>query len=255
MNDREIIRNAIDYIQILFKDAADGHDANHSLRVYYTAVSIAEKHKECDVLTVALAAILHDVDDHKLFNTENNANARIFLAENGVDEVMTEIICDIINAVSFSQNRDKKPETIEAMIVQDADRLDAMGAIGIARTFAYGGKNGRPLESSVQHFHDKLLLLKDMMNTKEARRIAEERHAFLEAFLFEIESEMMKKPASGKRLEAGKDIEVEAKTDSPVVRLVDENDYMARLLNGKKSADGKSYKVVEIDGVKRIIKE
>ena len=99
-------------------------------------------------------------------------------------------ICEAINSVSFSKNRDKRPATPEGRIVQDADRLDALGAVGIARTFAYGGEHGRPLEESVQHFYDKLLLLKDGMHTAEAKRIAQERHTFLADFLHRIEKEM-----------------------------------------------------------------
>ena len=92
-------------------------------------------------------------------------------------------ICADINGVSFSQNKGRRPDTLEGQIVQDADRLDAIGAVGIARTFAYGGKHGRPLDSSIQHFYDKLLLLRETMNTAAARRMAEERHAFMESFL------------------------------------------------------------------------
>ncbi len=103
--------------------------------------------------------------------------------------VIWTITCKIINAVSFSKNKGKHPETIEGRIVQDADRLDALGAIGIARTFAYGGKHDRSLDSSIEHFHEKLFLLKDMMNTKEAREMAESRHAFMEQFLNEYEDE------------------------------------------------------------------
>ena len=99
------------------------------------------------------------------------------------------MICEVINGVSFSRNQGRTPETIEGRIVQDADRLDALGAIGVARTFAYGGKHGRPLQDSVNHFHEKLLRLKDMMNTETGRRLAEERHRFLEAFLREYEEE------------------------------------------------------------------
>ena len=100
-----------------------------------------------------------------------------------------EWIVDIINGVSFSHNKDKVPETLEGKIVQDADRLDAIGAIGIARTFAYGGKHDRSLEDSLKHFDDKLLLLKDLMNTEAAADIASERHAFMEAFLNEYRKE------------------------------------------------------------------
>ena len=98
------------------------------------------------------------------------------------------------SALSLTQCRSaktgKRPESLEGQIVQDADRLDAIGAIGIARTFAFGGKNGRSIESSLQHFHDKLLLLKDEMNTEEAKRIAEIRHSYMEGFLTEMQEEM-----------------------------------------------------------------
>ena len=178
-----VVDNAIAYIEELFRGNAGGHDAAHTLRVYRNAMKIAEKEPGCDVETAALAALLHDTDDHKLFATENNANARAFLAENGATDGETERICAVINAVSFSKNRGRVPETLEAKVVQDADRLDAIGAIGIARTFAYGGEHGRSLDESVQHFYDKLLLLKDLMNTEAGKALAEERDAFLEEFL------------------------------------------------------------------------
>ena len=180
---------AIEYVRALFSGNADGHGADHTLRVYRNAMLIADREPGCDREITALAALLHDADDHKLFSTENNANARAFLAENGVPAERTERICEVINAVSFSQNRGRIPGTLEGKIVQDADRLDAMGAVGIARTFAYGGKHGRPLEGSVRHFYDKLLLLKDLMNTETGRQLAEGRHAFLEAFLRELDEE------------------------------------------------------------------
>lgn len=107
-----------------------------------------------------------------------------------IENETVEFICEVINGVSFSRNKGKHPESVEGKIVQDADRLDAIGAIGIARTFAYGGEKGRSLESSLQHFSDKLLLLKDEMNTEEAKRIAEIRHAYMQGFLTEIYEEM-----------------------------------------------------------------
>ena len=183
MNNEILISNAMEYVSKLLGDNSGGHDAAHSLRVYKNALEIAESEPGCNMTVVSLAALLHDVDDHKLFNHENNENARSFLAENDVSDELIEEICITINSVSFSKNRGKKPETLEGKIVQDADRLDAMGAIGIARTFAYGGEHGRSIEESVMHFHEKLLLLKDGMNTESARRIAESRHAFLEEFL------------------------------------------------------------------------
>lgn len=188
MNDA-IITAAIDFIKGLFRGNSGGHDAEHSLRVYRNALRIAEGEPDCDMEIVALAALLHDADDHKLFHTENNANARSFLTAQKVDPEKIERICEAINAVSFSQNRGKRPETLEGKIVQDADRLDALGAIGIARTFAYGGEHGRSLDESVAHFHEKLLLLKNELNTETARRLAEPRHAFLEWFLEEFEKE------------------------------------------------------------------
>ena len=113
----------------------------------------------------------------------------MFLKQNGVNQDEAEQICRIINSVSFSKNRGKIPPSIEAKIVQDADRLDAIGAVGIARTFAFGGRSGRALELFIQHFHDKLLLLKNEMNTAAARKIAESRHSFMEEFLAEFDRE------------------------------------------------------------------
>ena len=180
---QQIIDAAKEYIRKLFAENADGHGPEHALRVYRSALLIAETEPEADKQIVALGALLHDADDHKLFHTENNANARRFLEEQGVAQETEDRICEAINAVSFSQNKGKRPGTIEGQIIQDADRLDAIGAVGIARTFAYGGKHGRTPEASIAHFHEKLLLLKDLMNTEQAKALAEERHAFMEAFL------------------------------------------------------------------------
>ena len=192
---------AIEYITDIFRGNADGHDLNHSIRVYKNAMFITEKYPNADRLVVALAALLHDVDDHKLFNTENNENARRFLEmymkadakDNDIEYINAEKIekiCTVINSVSFSKNKGIRPDLIEGCIVQDADRLDALGAIGIARTFAYGGKHGRSIEESVEHFYEKLLLLKDQMNTEEAKRIAEERHEFLVQYIEELKKEI-----------------------------------------------------------------
>ena len=185
----QLIQKAKEYIAVLFEGCSDGHDLNHSLRVYANAMKIAENEPSCDLEVVALAALLHDADDHKLFDTKDNYNARRFLSECGIAEEKIPLICNVINSVSFSKNRGKKPTSLEGKIVQDADRLDAMGAVGIARTFAYGGKHGRPLEGGIEHFHEKLLLLKDEMNTVTARRMAESRHEFLEEFVSRFEEE------------------------------------------------------------------
>ena len=180
---------ATDYIRDLFAENADGHGFDHSMRVYRNALLIAESEPSADRFIISLSALLHDADDYKLFQTENNANARCFLEEQGLDAVTIDRIVTAINSVSFSKNRGKRPETIEGQIVQGADRLDAIGAVGIARTFAFGAKHGRALESSIGHFYEKLLLLKDMMNTDKAKEMATARHAFMESFLQEWERE------------------------------------------------------------------
>ena len=186
---QQITDAAVCYIRNLFAENADGHGFDHSMRVYRNALRIAETEPGADLLVVSLGALLHDADDHKLFHTENNGNARRFLRKHGIRPDIEERICEAVNAVSFSKNRGRIPETIEGRIIQDADRLDAVGAIGIARTFAYGGKHGRTPEASIAHFHEKLLLLKDLMNTEKAREMAESRHTFMEQFLREWERE------------------------------------------------------------------
>lgn len=190
---QQMIDAAKEYIRELFAENADGHGLEHALRVYRSAILIAETEPGADKQIVALGALLHDADDHKLFHTENNANARRFLEAQGVGRETADRICEAINAVSFSQNRGKRPETMEGQIIQDADRLDAIGAVGIARTFAYGGKHGRTPEGSISHFHEKLLLLRDLMNTQKAKELAEERHAFMEQFLQEWDRELGEK--------------------------------------------------------------
>lgn len=185
----EIIKRAIDYLENIFTGNSDGHGADHSLRVYNNALNIRKAY-ECNELYVDLGALLHDVDDHKLFNNKNSENARKFLIENDFDSEATEDIIEIINSVSFTKNKGTKPNTLEASIVQDADRLDAIGAIGIVRTFMYSGKNSRGIEDSLKHFDEKLLLLKDMMNTDEAKSLAEERDSFMKEFLSEINDEL-----------------------------------------------------------------
>ena len=185
-----ITKEAIEYVRKLYQGNADGHGFSHTMRVWHTAMKIAETETGCDPELVSLTALLHDADDGKLFATENNANARSFLAVHGIPGETADYICRAVNSVSFSKNKGKTPDTPEGRIVQDADRLDAVGAIGIARTFAYGGAHGRTPEDSIAHFYEKLLLLKDIKKKKKAREIAEERHAFMEQFLREWDAEM-----------------------------------------------------------------
>ena len=189
MSEQKIITDAIEFIEELFANNHGGHDAGHSKRVYYNALMLADREPQCNRLLVSLAALLHDADDHKIFQTENNQNARSFLEKHQVDGMRIEQICKVINGVSFSKNRGIRPDTPEGKIVQDADRLDAMGAIGIARTFAFGGERGRTLEDSIQHFYDKLLLLKDEMNTDAGKEIAKLRHDFMVTFLTELKND------------------------------------------------------------------
>ncbi|WP_330621432.1 HD domain-containing protein [Butyrivibrio sp.] len=189
MSKDTIISEASDYVRELFAGNSDGHGADHTMRVYHNAQKIMETYPEADAFIVSLSALLHDADDHKLFNTENNLNARLFMEKNDLPPDTIEQICRTINSVSFSKNRGRSPETLEGKIVQDADRLDAIGAIGIARTFAYGGNAGRSLADSIKHFYDKLLLLKSEMNTEAAKDIAQKRHEYMTGFLEEYYEE------------------------------------------------------------------
>ena len=185
----DIIKRTIEYLDNIFSGNSDGHGADHSLRVYKNAAMIRAAYK-CNELYVDLGALLHDVDDHKLFNNKHNENARKFLSDNNFGAEAIEDIVEIINSVSFAKNKGAKPKTLEACIVQDADRLDAIGAVGIARTFMYSGRHQRGIEDSLKHFDEKLLLLKDMMNTDQAKRLANQRDKFMKEFLSEINDEL-----------------------------------------------------------------
>ncbi len=195
-------------IKRIFADDYSGHDFFHTERVYKNAMNIAEN-EHCEKNIVALAALLHDVDDPKLFSTENFYNARQIMRNFDIPQNTTDRVIEIIGEVSFKGVDTVVPKTIEGKIVQDADRLDALGAIGIARAFAYGGSRNREMYNpdivpeicmdgaaylshngtTVNHFYEKLLLLKDMMNTECAREIAEKRTKVMEDFLVEFLSE------------------------------------------------------------------
>ena len=186
-----MIKKAMDFARNVFAGDASGHDFDHTLRVYHMATRLAIE-EGADLQIVQLAALLHDVDDRKLSpeTYEGKLRAVNFLKENGLENEKIQEIIDIISRISFSAQL-PPPESIEGKCVRDADRLDAIGAIGIARTFAYGGSRGRRMHdpegvdenSSIQHFYDKLLRLKDTIHTPAGRRMAEERDRFMRQFL------------------------------------------------------------------------
>ena len=186
-----MIEKTMEFARSVFAGDASGHDFDHTLRVFRMATRLA-KEEGADLQTVQLAALLHDVDDRKLSpeTYEGKLRAANFLKENGVENEKMQEIIDIISRISFSAQL-PPPESIEGKCVRDADRLDAMGAIGIARTFAFGGSRGRPMydpagidpDASIQHFYDKLLRLKDTMNTPTGRRLAGQRDAYMRQFL------------------------------------------------------------------------
>lgn len=170
-----------------------GHDYDHSTRVHRNACLIA-KEETCDLAVVEASALIHDYLDHK-YTTDIDGRKMILtevLQECGLRQDQIDHVFAIIENISYSTGG--IVTTIEGMIVQDADRLDALGAIGIARTFAYGGRLMRRLygdeQSSVQHFHDKLFKLKNLMNTAKGKVLAIERHEFMLMFLDQLNREL-----------------------------------------------------------------
>lgn len=203
---QNILYNTIAFVKQKLENAEGGHDWFHIERVYKNAQLIA-KDENCDAFIVKLAALLHDIADSKFHDGDESVGpkvAREFLESQKVNEEIIIHVIHIIENISFKGgNFEKKFNSIELDIVQDADRLDALGAIGIARCFNYGGFKNRPLYNpeiapnltmtkeeyksnqapTLNHFYEKLLLLKDKMNTETGKRIAQERHHFMELFL------------------------------------------------------------------------
>jgi uncharacterized protein len=197
MNEK-MIEKAELFVKKRLGNDSSGHDWYHLDRVRKLSLTIAEKEQTGDLFIIELAALLHDIPDRKL-NESVESGWRVlqnWFLEAELDEQTVKKLTTIINTVSFSSGN--TPNTIEGKIVQDADRLDAIGAIGIARAFAYGGKTGQLLYnpafsqitnnqqvqgSTVAHFYEKLLKLTDMLHTETAKKIAYERHQYMEIFL------------------------------------------------------------------------
>ncbi|MGS2762439.1 HD domain-containing protein [Sinomicrobium sp. M5D2P9] len=206
MNNPEIIPNTIAFVKQQLENAEGGHDWFHIQRVYNNTMLIA-RHEEVDLLIAQLGALLHDIADSKFHNGDESIGpgvARAFLEGQNISERVTEHVVQIIKNISFKGSYETKSfRSRELDVVQDADRLDAIGAIGIARAFNYGGFKNRELHNpdippiryetkeeykkstapTINHFYEKLLLLKDMMNTETGKRIALERHRYMEGFL------------------------------------------------------------------------
>lgn len=200
----EINNQALEYVKKIFENDYSGHDYFHTFRVYKMATHIA-MNEEANIEIVQLAALLHDVDDIKLSpNThKEKVNARRFLVEHNVDETTICTICEIISEISYTGKDSIIPKTLEGKCVQDADRLDAIGAIGIARAFAYGGNHNRPmhhpnikpnmnmgkeeynkhLSTTINHFYEKLFRLPELMNTHTAKDIAKEREMYMKDYV------------------------------------------------------------------------
>ena len=207
---QNIIDNALEYVEEVFKTDYSGHDYFHTLRVYKMATNIAIK-ENADLEIVQLAALLHDVDDVKLSpeTYTNKDKARRFLLSNNVNETNIETICQIIDEISYRGNDSVIPKTLEGKCAQDADRLDAIGAIGIARAFAYGGSHNRVMHNpninpnldmgaeeyrnhistTINHFYEKLFKLKDLMNTDIAKVIAKDRERYMKDYISEFMDE------------------------------------------------------------------
>ena len=231
-NEQKLIDNAKKYISEIFKENSSGHDYEHSLRVYKNAMDISsqiikqQENIKLNIFIIGLSSLLHDIDDYKTknYNKDNPfQNLDSFIKENKItNENDIKLIKEIISEVSFKAGETKTPKTLEGKIVQDADRLDAIGAIGIARAFAFGGSRKRKLydeeninelakrnfepfdmtdvtfeqyknnkTDTVTHFYEKLLKLESMINTEQGKIIAKERTEVMKKFLKQLFEEII----------------------------------------------------------------
>ena len=207
MSNKEILDITREYVKQTLADAEGGHDWFHTLRVYNNAMLIV-KNESANEFVVALGALLHDIADSKFHNGDETVGPRLareFLFKQNVDSLVIEHVINIIENISFKKSLENQElfHSPELDVIQDADRLDAIGAIGIARCFNYGGFKNRKLydpdikpnlnmskeeyknsdSPTINHFYEKLLLLKDMMKTKTGKQIAENRHRFMQDYL------------------------------------------------------------------------
>lgn len=202
----DVVSRTESYVRNELEGEGSGHDWWHIHRVRNTALTLA-KEEQADLFIVELAALLHDIADHKFHHGDDTVGPKVakeWLQSLQINSSIIDHICTIIKDLSFKGANVETPmKTIEGAIVQDADRLDAVGAIGIARAFAYGGHKNRELYNpnikpalhssfdeykkdkghTINHFHEKLFLLKDRMNTESAIRMAEDRHRFMEEYV------------------------------------------------------------------------
>jgi len=211
MTQQDILQKTVEYVKQEFSDDSSGHDWWHIYRVWKNAITISE-HEKADSFVVQLAALLHDLDDWKFNKSEDETplRAKAWMESCNVEPGIVDQVCEIIMHISYKgANVENKMKSIEGFIAQDADRLDAIGAIGIGRAFAYGGYKNRMMydpdfppqlhatfdqyknskSATINHFYEKLLLLKDMMNTPTAKRIARQRHEVMLKFLDQFMSE------------------------------------------------------------------
>jgi uncharacterized protein len=206
MDREEVVRRTEQYVREELSGDASGHDWWHVDRVRVLAKRLGRE-EGADLFVVELAALLHDIADWKLHDGDTGAGPKVaaeWLQKSVVGQEVIDHVCDIVGTLSFKGEGVPTPmATLEGQVVQDADRLDAIGAIGIARTFAYGGARGRLIHdpevaphenadletylhshsSTTNHFHEKLFLLKDRMNTESARRLAAGRHSYMKSYL------------------------------------------------------------------------
>jgi len=213
MTDDQLIENTKAFVKESLQDAEGGHDWFHTLRVYKNAMLIA-KGETVNSLIIALGALLHDIADSKFHNGDETVGPRMageFLFNQNADSDVIEHVIHIIQNISFKESLSKEqPFTSKELdVIQDADRLDALGAIGIARCFNYGGFKNRKLYDpaiepnlnlskeayknsnapTINHFYEKLLTLKDHMNTKSGKKIAKQRHKFMKKYLDQFYAE------------------------------------------------------------------